>query len=317
MSWKLGRETAAALGGGRAALLQLAHPYVAAAVMEHSDTRADPVGRLQRTFAGVFQMTFGDLDHAIHMARRLHRIHTHITGELRAPGGRYRDGERYRANDAESLFWVHATLLDTSILLYELLVEPMSAAEKAQAFDEARRFSWLFGIPDEYIPKDYIGFERYMDAMLASDALSVSPAALHLRRFIFQPPRRTHVPLAAWYTRFTSALMTPRLRRGFELPWGRRDEALFAASVPLLRASYRALPVRLRSFADFVEAERRLAGHPRTDRVGRFVEKVVSKVLEPSPELLVREGAPGGAGGASVCSPDALRPRRDRRWPRR
>lgn len=100
ISWKMGRETAVALGGGRAALLQLAHPWVAAAVMEHSDTRSDPVGRLQRTFAGVFQMTYGDLDHAIRMARRLHQIHTHITGTLRAPGGRWRDGEPYRANDA-------------------------------------------------------------------------------------------------------------------------------------------------------------------------------------------------------------------------
>ena len=37
------------LGGGRALLLEIAHPLVAAGVAEHSSYRSDPFGRLQRT----------------------------------------------------------------------------------------------------------------------------------------------------------------------------------------------------------------------------------------------------------------------------
>src|SRR5438270_738156 len=37
------------LGGGRALLMQLAHPSVAAGVADHSDFRRDPMSRLQRT----------------------------------------------------------------------------------------------------------------------------------------------------------------------------------------------------------------------------------------------------------------------------
>src|SRR3712207_7704222 len=38
------------LGAGRALLLQLAHPWVAAGISQHSTTLADPIGRFHRTF---------------------------------------------------------------------------------------------------------------------------------------------------------------------------------------------------------------------------------------------------------------------------
>ena len=45
VTWQIDRESAIFLGAGRALLLQLAHPWVAAAIEQHSDTFADPVGR--------------------------------------------------------------------------------------------------------------------------------------------------------------------------------------------------------------------------------------------------------------------------------
>jgi hypothetical protein len=92
--WEVNRSSAVFLGAGRAALLQLAHPWVATAIEQHSHTRQDPIGRFQRTFARVFAMVFGDLDSALEAARSVHTVHTHIEGELAA------------------LLWVHATLFD-------------------------------------------------------------------------------------------------------------------------------------------------------------------------------------------------------------
>src|SRR5512134_1060202 len=71
IGWRIGADLALFLGGGRAALLQLAHPHVAHAVDQHSRTRADVVGRFQRTFRNVFAMVFGDLDDAFAAARRV------------------------------------------------------------------------------------------------------------------------------------------------------------------------------------------------------------------------------------------------------
>src|SRR5215207_10533073 len=70
--WRVDREAAVFLGAGRALLLQLAHPWVAAGIAEHSTTLADPIGRFHRTFAIMFTLVFGSLDQACAVARRLH-----------------------------------------------------------------------------------------------------------------------------------------------------------------------------------------------------------------------------------------------------
>ena len=45
LTWRIDREALTFLGAGRALLLQLAHPWVAAAIAEHSKTIDDPIGR--------------------------------------------------------------------------------------------------------------------------------------------------------------------------------------------------------------------------------------------------------------------------------
>src|SRR3712207_6130795 len=71
--WRVDRESALFLGAGRALLLQLAHPWVAAGIAQHSTTLADPIGRFHRTFEIMFTLVFGSLDQAVEAARRLHR----------------------------------------------------------------------------------------------------------------------------------------------------------------------------------------------------------------------------------------------------
>ena len=49
MIWTVNRELALLIGAGRALLMQLAHPLVAAGVAAHSRFAEDPLGRLVRT----------------------------------------------------------------------------------------------------------------------------------------------------------------------------------------------------------------------------------------------------------------------------
>src|SRR5437764_11243732 len=85
------------LGGGRALLMQLAHPSVAAGVADHSDFRRDPMSRLQRTLDATNTIVFGSEEQARQTAAAIQRVHDTVTG----PG--------YRANDPDLLLWVHAT----------------------------------------------------------------------------------------------------------------------------------------------------------------------------------------------------------------
>lgn len=283
VSWRVNREGIVMLGGGRAALLQLAHPYVAHGVDQHSATRTDPIGRFQRTFANVFAMVFGDLDHAIESARRVHRIHSQIRGAIREDVGAYQRGHRYHANDPAALFWVQATLVDTAIQVYELTVAKLSTAEKERYYEESRLFGWLFGIPDSAVPEGWSRFQEYMRDMMASDTITVGAVALELKEFLLKPPGRIQAPAFAWLEVFTAGLLPPRLRAQFGFAWGRREEAIFARTVPMLRAAYRAAPRRVRLFPAYVEARRRIAGQPERDPFGRLLERLAMKAIEPKP----------------------------------
>ncbi len=95
-SWKVNRESALFLGAGRAALLQLAHPWVATALDQHSNLRNDPLARFHNTFRVVFTMIFGTLDQALAASRHLYHLHKRIQGELTASVAAYTQGSRYR-----------------------------------------------------------------------------------------------------------------------------------------------------------------------------------------------------------------------------
>ncbi|MFO0683448.1 MAG: oxygenase MpaB family protein [Sandaracinus sp.] len=281
VSWRVNREAAVMLGGGRAALLQLAHPYVAYAVDQHSATRHDPVGRFRRTFENVFAMVFGDLDAAIACARRVHAVHAKIRGAIHEHSGRFARGHRYQANDEAALFWVQATLIDTAVQVYELLVAPLSLEDKQRYYEESRLFSGLFGIPDEAMPSDWPAFRRYFDAMLASDAITMSPPAQDMARFLFQPPRPIAGPAVGWYKIFTASLLPPRLRAELAMSWTDRDEAIARRTTALLRVIQARTPRRLRFFPDYVEAMKRVKGQAPRDPVGRLMEKIALKAIEP------------------------------------
>lgn len=286
MTWRVNREAVILLGGGRAALLQLAHPFVAHAIDQHSATKTDPIGRFRRTFQNVFAMVFGDLDRAEEHARRVHAVHSRIRGAIDEHVGPYARGERYAANDEAALFWVQATLIDTALQVHEQLVRPLTPAERERYYAESRRFARLFGIPDRAMPPDFGAFRDYVDGMLHGTTLAVGRPALELRRFLLQPPRAVHAPMTAWYRAYTASLLPPRLREAFELPFGRREQLALAATVPAVRAMVRRLPKRLRYFPDYVEAVRRTRGLPHRDRIGRALEQLALEAIRPDPSLL-------------------------------
>src|SRR5262249_59128731 len=113
ITWQVNREAAIFLGAGRALLLQLAHPWVAAAVEQHSDTFANPIGRFHRTFGTVFTMVFGTLGQSCEAARRLHHRHASITGTLQSAAGPFPAGSFYCANEGSRLRWGQAPLAET------------------------------------------------------------------------------------------------------------------------------------------------------------------------------------------------------------
>src|SRR5436305_14378655 len=116
MSWKINRESALFLGAARAALLQLAHPWVATALQQHSSLMAQPIERFHNTFRIVFAMIFGSLGQAAAAARHLYALHTRIRGEMTEDVAAWPRGSAYEANEIAALRWVYATLVESAVV---------------------------------------------------------------------------------------------------------------------------------------------------------------------------------------------------------
>ncbi|WP_374192931.1 oxygenase MpaB family protein [Streptomyces sp. MBT55] len=99
--WRVhGQATGMLTGGFAALMLQSLHPLAMAGVDQHSDFRADPVGRLNGTVRFITTTTFGSAPAAREVIGLVRRIHTRVHGT--AP-----DGRPYRADDPDLLTWVH------------------------------------------------------------------------------------------------------------------------------------------------------------------------------------------------------------------
>jgi uncharacterized protein (DUF2236 family) len=270
LTWQVSREGAIFLGAGRALLLQLAHPWVAAAVFEHSRTFADPIGRFHRTFEIVFTMVFGTLDQAFAAARSLHRRHMAIGGRLPEDAGAFTAGSFYRANDKEALSWVHATLIDSAVTAHDLVLPPLSAEERERHYSESRLFAGLFGIPRESLPSDRQDFARYLDTMSSSAILTVSPQARTIARQIFEGAG-TWLSVPQWYQGLTVHLLPPRLRTEFGFRYAEDDRLAAERTIRRLRRVYRLLPSRLRYVGPYQEAQARMRGRVRPDLATRSI----------------------------------------------
>ena len=262
MTWRIDREAVIFLGAGRALLLQLAHPWVATAVAKHSRTFADPIGRFHRTFDVVFTMVFGSLDSALAAARHLHHRHATIVGRLTEAVGPFGRGSPYCANEAAALRWVHATLVETALIVHNLILPPLSVEERERYWAESRLYGALFGLTTADLPADWDSFAAYNAAMMQSDTLSVSAAARDVAGQIFaggrpwlRPPR--------WYQALNAQLLPDRLRLGFGFAFDERDRKAAERALARIRRVYPKIPTRLRYVGPYQEAQARLQGKPQ------------------------------------------------------
>jgi uncharacterized protein (DUF2236 family) len=249
--WKISREWILMLGGGRALLMQAAHPLALAGVIEHSDFEAGPWRRLERTMQAVWTAVYGKPEQAEQVGRRVRAIHAKVHGRLRTAMGPFPAGTPYDARDPELLMWVHATLVDTALLMYRTYLGPLSVDEQEAYYQDMKSLARLFGTPDEAIPETLGDFEAYKRSLLDSDVICVTPEARELAQSVLDPPLPA-VARPAWeVVKFATAGFLPRkLRQGYGFAWTPAHRALLAGSaayarravIPLLPDLARALP---------------------------------------------------------------------------
>ena len=223
-------------------------------------------------------MLFGDVAATVDTARRVHRIHAAIEGAITTRTPRFRVGHPYAANEAEALLWVFATLVDTAVKTYSLLVAPLTRDERERYYAEAKRFGMLFGLSRHTLPNTFADFQSYMRRTLESDLLCVTPFARDLGAFLLDTPAPMLKPLMSGYRMFTSGLMPHDLREAYGLPIGAAQQIAFWCEVRAAKTAIAVLPARLRYYPAYLDAVRRLEGKG-PDSLGRLLEQLAARSL--------------------------------------
>jgi uncharacterized protein (DUF2236 family) len=220
---RVNRENILLLGGGRALLMQVAHPKVAAGVDEHSDFRTHPIRRLRRTIRMTMAIVFGDRETALAAARGVNQVHARVQG---------RD---YRALDPELLLWVYATLADTALVTYETFVQPLLPGEREEFHEEFKLLGELLGIPHERFPSTVADFDAYVEQMVSTGPVRVDARARELAAQVMRPRARLLPgPVMLPLNVVTTGLLPPALREQYGLAWGPRQQRAYRIAIAVV-----------------------------------------------------------------------------------
>ncbi|HEY7526916.1 MAG TPA: oxygenase MpaB family protein [Candidatus Limnocylindria bacterium] len=253
MAWRIDGEALVLAGGTAALLMQLAHPAVAAGVAQHSDFQADPFARLRRTLDASYAVVFGTTSRAERAIRRMNAIHGVVHGAVPE------SGDAYDARDPALLLWVHATLVDTALRVYDAYVARLSAEEQQAYHAESRRIAIRLGVPAAAVPETLVELRGEMLRSMANGTVTVSPTARALAPSVLYPT--AFPPRAVWdigHLISMSVLPAP-IRRGYGLPWSARRQRGMERMAALSRRMVPLVPRRLRRVPQAVAAEQRVA----------------------------------------------------------
>lgn len=239
--WQVSREAIVFLCAGRAALLQTAHPFVAAAIDEHSNVKSDPRDRFKRTFTNVFDMVFGTRPDALAKAEQVRSVHDHINGELKTDAGTYKEGMPYSAHDREAVRWIHATLTDSALRAYEIFHGDMARKDKEAYWQDSLRFAALFGLTKEDMPKTWADFDLWWHETLKRDLLGVSLEANEIANHLLLGKGELRA-LPDWYVALTAGFLPTELREAYGLSFGPMDRRRAETAIARLRRLYPLLP---------------------------------------------------------------------------
>jgi len=250
--WRLSREHALLLGGPAAAILQVAHPEVAAGVAAHSEFRADALGRLRRTLDAVYTITFATRAEADAMSRRIAAIHAKVRGTQPVA---------YDAFSPAAQMWVLTTLIGVGTWVFEQVGFTLTEAQREAHYRDMRVFGQCFGLDPAYGPQTPTEFREYYAAMLNGSELASIPLCREVAWAVAVPPAPAWLRLgsAPFVGLIAETLPSPvRERLGFRST--KASQAAFALARTSIRLSLPLLPARVRFARHYLAARRRAGG---------------------------------------------------------
>jgi uncharacterized protein (DUF2236 family) len=205
-----------------------------------------------RTLDSSFSVVFGSRSEADATLRRVNAIHAAVRG-------RRDDGTAYSALDPEALLWVHATLIDTAVRIFDRFVARLADGERQRYHEESARVGIALGIPSDTMPATFAELRSWMDGMISSGRVRVTPDARRIARTVLYPAR--FPPQIAWDAAHLVSMTTlhAEIRRQYGIRWSPARERGMERLAALSRRALPWLPSPLRHAPQARAADQRVA----------------------------------------------------------
>lgn len=186
VTWRLHADSAMALAGLRALLMQALHPLAMAGVEQHSAYRTDPWGRLARTGEFVGVTTFGSTAEARRAGAKVRGLHGNKSGV------EPESGVHYRVSDPHLLLWVHCAQVDSVLVACRAAGVRITSEDADRYVAEQVLAAELVGIEPADAPTTTAELHSRIEGYRAE--LHATEAGRGAVKFVLFPP----MPSAPW-----------------------------------------------------------------------------------------------------------------------
>jgi uncharacterized protein (DUF2236 family) len=191
----------------------------------------------------MLALTFGNEARRDTTIARIRAIHQRVRGTLARPAGRYAAGTPYSADDPELLLWVHATLLESIVIVYGLLVRPLKTDALDRFCSESAPTLLALGGDPAAAPRTWRALQEYIERVHHTGALHVSQEGREIARAVLWPRvADVSLPGSSVNRLFTIGLLPADVRASYGLLWSSRQERQLRRAIRVLRLARRVTP---------------------------------------------------------------------------
>jgi uncharacterized protein (DUF2236 family) len=298
ITWRVHAEPILWFAGYRALLLQSLHPRALAGVLQNSNFREDPWGRLVRTARFYGEVIYGSTEQAQKAGNRVRRLHARL-------GGTDPDtGAAFRIDEPELLRWIYVTATESFCHTAQRAGLGLSPAEVDGYYDEQRTVATMVGLDRSDVPGTAAEVEDFYASI--RPALRADADARSVVRFLAMPtfpwglgwtPVR---PLWVGVSAYAFSLLPSWARRLYGLPGLPTTDLAASLTSRALRSAIRAVPQRVIEGPVYRAAMARAARSRAVSTTRNDGARAMMSRTSPAGTTKARRRSPSIAGSATT-----------------
>jgi uncharacterized protein (DUF2236 family) len=161
----------------------------------------------------------------------------------------------YCAGDPDLLFWVLATMIDTTLIVTEKIKGKIPLKEKEQFFEESKITAQLMGIPLEHYPENLDAFYLRYNDIVNDNTLLVGKSGAAISKAIFNLP----FPIRAFLKLIAGGFLPMHISNQFGLKLSQFSKSIFNLIIAFSKLNYKLVPDFLRHASPYHQANYRIS----------------------------------------------------------